>query len=975
MIGQMISHYRILEKLGEGGMGVVYKALDTKLGRPVALKFLAPQLLSEAKEIERLKAEACTASAINHPNICTIHDIDEADGRWFIVMEYLEGETLAQVLSREKVVPGDALRYAIQACEALSAAHKRGIIHGDVKPSNLFLTKERRLKLLDFGLSKVWAFRIPEGDRTECLQAAGGISGTLKYMSPEQARGWETDCRSDVFSFGVVFYEMLAGQRPFEGDTAGAVLSAILTSEPLPISLLCPELPKEFRQVVHKCLPKEPELRYQHMEGLLADLMPLRNSLQSPEGVARTGQKPPTARAEGSGTLQSLKRHFWIGVSLIAALILVAAVYIAKFLGGRPQEKRPYEERTALAKRPELPAIVSHPEPQEVGAGGAAKFTVEARGTGPLGYQWKKDGSEIPGASSSSYAIDGVDVSHAGRYSCVVSNTAGEAKSREVTLTVIPRLEPPVIVSHPEHHEVAAGNPATFTVVATGPAPVTYQWKKDGVNIEGATSLGYTIVSARESDAGTYICEVGNAAGSVLSNAAILTVDVPLEIRLAGREVMTWEMGTAFTDPGYTATDGQDGDLTNKVKVTGSVDVRTPGEYSLVYSVTDSTGDEAKKTRTVKVVRAGDTTPPTIRLGGESAVTLEIGSTYEEPGYTADDNDDGEITGKVVIEGQVDHTRLGEYALVYRVKDSGGNEARVTRTVHVVDTKPPYTVDLSPAKGAENVPVGTTITLRVKDDGVGVDKQTITMTVNDQRVMPTITEAEDNDWVTYDPAEDFQENQTITVTAEAADLSGNRMAKEAYSFTTGRLPVLTSHPESVTGTVGDRVTFAVVAESAVSYQWMKDGETIEGADRENYTMPSVEKSHEGRYSCVVSNPVGSKQSQPATLTVDRKAFDFDAFWKEYAGDFREPEKFKEHYLRPEQDLKWYKAVMDTAPDNIELKNFAPQGDENGNVLFKVDFVARFTMTGFLRGRRVTEPRSEVWVIDPNKSRIIEVRNE
>jgi len=372
-----------------------------------------------------------------------------------------------------------------------------------------------------------------------------------------------------------------------------------------------------------------------------------------------------------------------------------------------------------------------------------------------------------------------------------------------------------------------------------------------------------------------------------------------------------------------------------------------------------------------------DTAPPEIMLRGDSVVTLEMemGSKYEEPGYTADDNHDGDITGKVVVEGSVDHTKRGEYTLVYRVSDSSENEARRERAVHVVDTRPPYIVDLSPAKGAENVPVGTNVTLRVKDDGVGVDKQTIEITLNGQGVISTITEGEDSYLVRYDPPAYLQEDQAIRVTADAVDLSGNKMETEAHNFKTGRLPVITSHPESKTAMVGDRVTFRAAARKAVSYQWMKNGEAIEGADRGDHTIASVQRSDEGSYMCVLSNLVGSRKTQPANLTVNDREFSFKAFWKEYAGDFRDPEKFKKHYSRPERDLKWYSPIMGSKPDKIELKQFTPQGGENGNIAFEVHLVAHFMVTDFLRGRRVTEPRSEVWVIDPNKSKIIEIRNE
>jgi len=291
MAEQMISHYRVIEKLGEGGMGVVYKAEDTNLGRLVALKFLAPHLLSKIEEIERFKAEARAASSLNHPSICTIYDIDEADEQWFIAMEYLDGDTLARLLARQAPAPRDALEYAIQTCQALAVAHSQGIVHGDIKPSNLFLTKEKRIKLLDFGLSRVAAPTIHKQDTTEKLEQVRAVTGTFTYMSPEQAHGWKTDCRSDIFSFGVVLYEMLTGRPPFEANSAAGILSAIIGKEPVSIDLLCPEAPSDFRRVVHKCLHKELELRYQHVDDLLVDLRLVKGALHSRESVAWKKEK------------------------------------------------------------------------------------------------------------------------------------------------------------------------------------------------------------------------------------------------------------------------------------------------------------------------------------------------------------------------------------------------------------------------------------------------------------------------------------------------------------------------------------------------------------------------------------------------------------------------------------------------------------------------------------------------------------
>jgi serine/threonine protein kinase len=291
MAERMISHYRVIDKLGEGGIGVVYKAEDIKLARPVALKFLTPELLGKAEAVGDLKSEARAASSLNHPNICTIYDIDEVDGQWFIVMEYLEGQTLAQLLVQGKPEPADALDYATLTCEALVAAHGREIVHGDIKPGNIFLTKDKRVKLLDFGLSKLMVPALSADGSTEKIEFPSTISGTLRYMSPEQARGRKTDYRSDIFSFGVVCYELLAGQRPFEGDTATEIITAVITKEPVSLDLLRPEVPSGFRRVVYKCLRKEPELRYQDMDDVLVDLKLLKSAMESRETVAKKKHK------------------------------------------------------------------------------------------------------------------------------------------------------------------------------------------------------------------------------------------------------------------------------------------------------------------------------------------------------------------------------------------------------------------------------------------------------------------------------------------------------------------------------------------------------------------------------------------------------------------------------------------------------------------------------------------------------------
>jgi serine/threonine protein kinase/Tol biopolymer transport system component len=367
MLGRVVSHYCILEKLGSGGMGVVYKAEDTKLGRCVALKFLPKALAEEPLALERFQREARAASALDHPNICTVHEFGEHEAQPFIVMQFLQGQTLRERIAGPRFKANELLDLGIQIADGLEAAHTKGVVHRDIKPANVFITASGQAKILDFGLAKLAPAErgVQIGDsgpggtasaraREYSLTTTGAVFGTVAYMSPEQARGESLDPRTDLFSFGAVLYEMATGRPPFQGASAAEVFAGILNASPEPILDSNPNLPPALEGVLNKALEKDRDLRYQHASEMRADLKRLRRDSETGRAA---GRLDPVSEESSAAATRSRGHPLAWGVAVVAVALLLAGLVVYRYQQKRPSATSEWVQLTNFTDSATSPAL------------------------------------------------------------------------------------------------------------------------------------------------------------------------------------------------------------------------------------------------------------------------------------------------------------------------------------------------------------------------------------------------------------------------------------------------------------------------------------------------------------------------------------------------------------------------------------------------------------------------------------------